>query len=532
MKRPSIAPLLTLVPFVVSITACSAADGGASLGAIGDPPASPTGDAGPAGASSDPPETSPVFAPEDSDAGGEAAPEPPKEPELVPVKELAIEELALFQGVKVPLEKDGVRDDGKKVHVVAGREGILRVYVAPTSAWSAREVVAEVTLQAEGKPATVLTAARTVTAASTDASLDSTINVAIPSGAIEVGMRYRVRLLTKPGQGGTVTRASFPEGDALEALDVWDTGASLKVVLVPVKSNGRVPDVSDEQIARYRKQLQAMYPVRTIDLKVRDVYEYTGTLGAGGSGIYALLDAVTALRKRDGAASDVYYYGVFTPTSTFSTYCSGGCTTGLCHLPGPSDTYLRACVGVGFTGSSSAATMAHELGHAHGIRHAPCGGVSGSDSSYPYTGGKIGSWGIDLRSNTLMSPTKHYDFMSYCGPEWISDYAFDRITHRMDYVRKNPLILGGEARTYTFVHVLADGSLEWGSDITLDEPMFGEPHEVAYVGKDGTRAKVTGYFHPYGEDGGSLLVPKATTAFDAIEVSGFSTIARRLPAVE
>ncbi|MBI2392526.1 MAG: hypothetical protein HYV09_23275 [Deltaproteobacteria bacterium] len=528
MKHLSLAPLVSLLPFVLA--ACSAADGGGNLGVIGDPPAPETSDAGPSG-QGDGAATSPVFAPEEPDAAVEAAPEPPKEPELVPVKELAIGELAIFQGVKVPLEKDGVPDAGKKVHVVAGREGILRVYVAPTTAWSAREVVAEITLQVEGRPKAVLTATKTVTAASTDATLDSTINVAIPSGAIEMGARYKVRLLTKPGQSGAVTRASFPEGDALEPLDVWDTGASLKVVLVPVKSNARVPDISAEQLARYRGQLQAMYPVRTIDLKVRDVYEYPGTLGAGGSGIYALLDAVTSLRKSDGAESDVYYYGVFTPTSSFSTYCSGGCTTGLCHLTGPSDTYLRACVGVGFTGSSSAGTMAHELGHAHGIRHAPCGGVSGSDTSYPYSGGKIGSWGIDLRSNTLMSPTKHYDFMSYCGPEWISDYAFDRIIHRMDYVRKNAMVVGAEARTYTFVHVLPDGSLEWGSDITLDEPMFGEPHEVAYVGKDGARAKVTGYFHPYGEEGGSLLVPKAIAAFDAIEVSGFSAIARRLPAL-
>ncbi|MEO7096825.1 MAG: M66 family metalloprotease, partial [Polyangiales bacterium] len=411
----------------------------------------------------------------------DSTPPPPPPPDLEPAKDLSINELALFQGVKVPLEKDGVRDDAKKVHIVAGREGLLRVYVTPATGFTAREVVAELTLQADGKAPTILKATKTVSGPSDDATLDSTINITVPSGAIEMGAKYKVRLLTKPGvTAGTVKGAAFPEGGALEALDVYDTGDSFKVTLVPVKANGYVPDTSDAQIERYRKQLQAMYPVKKIELKVHAVFEYTG-IYARGTGIYGLLDAVTALRKKDGAPSDVYYYGIFAPTSSYSTYCIGSCTTGLCHLPGPSDTFLRACVGVGFTGSSSAGTMAHELGHAHGIPHSPCGSVAGADSKYPYSGGKLGSWGYDERTGTLLSPTKNYDFMSYCGPEWISDYAYDRITHRMSAVREEPMIYGSLTQSYRFVHVTPEGTIEWGDEITLDEPMSGEPHDVTYV---------------------------------------------------
>jgi hypothetical protein len=473
--------------------------------------------------------TNPTNPTEEPDAAviEDTTPPPPKEPELVEVKGLSISEIAIYQGVKVPLEKDGTKlEDATKAHVVAGREGLLRVYVAPTAGWSAREVIAELTLHAEGKEDKVFKATKTVSAASDDATLTSTINIEIPTGAIEMGAGYRVRLLEKPGQSGTVDKAKYP-ADGFDALDIWDTGDSFKVVLVPVKSNGRVPDITPEQIDRYRKILQAMYPVKKVELTVREVWTYSGTLGAGGSGIYGLLDAVTALRKSDGADKDVYYYGVFTPTSSYSTYCSGGCTTGLCHLPGVNDSYLRACVGQGFTGNGSAGTMAHELGHANGIPHAPCGSVAGADSKYPYSGGKIGAQGYDSRTQTLISPTKNYDFMSYCSPEWISDYAFDRIIHRMNAVSKETYVVGGEKTTYQFVHVLPSGELEWGSDITLNEPMFGDPREVSYVTDTGARGTVTGYFYPNGEDGGSILVPKPSLTMRELRVG--TRVLTRLP---
>jgi len=513
--------LLALPLFVL---ACSSADGAGAYGDIGEPSGPGVEDAGSPSGDSTPP--SPSHGEDAAPANETAA--PPKEPDLVLVKDLAIEELAIFQGVKVPLEKAGVADEGKKVHVVAGREGLLRVYVAPAAGWSSREVIAELTLKVEGKPDRVLTATKTVTTKSDDADLASTINVELPSGAIEMGAQYQVRLLEKPGRSGTVTSARFPVNEGFSPLDVLDTGESLKVVLVPIKANGYTPDISDAQLDRYRKQLQAMYPVRKVDLKVHAVYEYNGVY-AKGVGIGGALDAITALRKKDAVEKDVYYYGVFTPTSSFSTYCVGGCTTGLCHLTQPGDTFLRACVGVGFTGSSSAGTMAHELGHAHGIPHAPCGGVAGSDSKYPYAGGKIGSWGYDGRTQALVSPSKSYDFMSYCSPEWISDYAFDRIIHRMDYVRKEPSVIGGVSQTYQVVHVLADGTLEWGADIDLDEPMFGEPHEVSVVTPEGAHTKVTGYFYPYADEGGSLFVPKKTgVKLGTIDVAGFG-IERHLP---
>src|SRR5688572_27846834 len=88
---------------------------------------------------------------------------PPPAQELVEAKDLAIKELAVFQGVKVTLEKDGVKPATTRAPVIAGREGLLRVYVAPTAAFVSREIVAELTL--EGATPKVVSAKKIVSAA-------------------------------------------------------------------------------------------------------------------------------------------------------------------------------------------------------------------------------------------------------------------------------------------------------------------------------------------------------------------------------
>ena len=69
-------------------------------------------------------------------------------------------------------------------------------------------------------------------------------------------------------------------------------------------------------------------------------------------------------------------------------------------------------------------TIAHELGHNLGLRHAPCGGAGDPDPSFPHPDGSVGAWGYDFARGELVRPTTP-DLMSYCGPpDGISDYHF------------------------------------------------------------------------------------------------------------
>jgi hypothetical protein len=90
--------------------------------------------------------------------------------------------------------------------------------------------------------------------------------------------------------------------------------------------------------------------------------------------------------------------------------------------------------GIGFTPGKAALslmysnTVAHELGHNLSLKHIDCGAPR-FDTAYPHPEAITGSWGYDMFEKVLLPPT-HKDFMSYCGPVWISEYHYNKV---MDY---------------------------------------------------------------------------------------------------
>jgi len=122
-----------------------------------------------------------------------------------------------------------------------------------------------------------------------------------------------------------------------------------------------------------------------------------------------------------------YYYGLV------KIDCTGGCISGIGYVG-----YYQVAVGfdgIGASHSSASETHAHEVGHNHGRGHAPGCGASSPDPSFPYvTDGKgyIGNsahpnYGFDLKTQAIYPYSTYYDMMSYCGPEWISDYTYEAL---------------------------------------------------------------------------------------------------------
>jgi len=49
------------------------------------------------------------------------------------------------------------------------------------------------------------------------------------------------------------------------------------------------------------------------------------------------------------------------------------------------------------------------------------------DPHYPYPNATIGVYGVDTADDVLLEPSANYDMMSYCGPEWVSDYTYEAL---------------------------------------------------------------------------------------------------------
>lgn len=459
---------------------------------------------------------------------------PPSDPPVTGlplIANLGISEVAFFQGVKVSVAKSGTKVSSRVADVIAGREALVRVYVTPKSGWSGAAVKGELKLVSSAGSNTY-SATLTPSTSSTDATLASTLNFSVPTGVLAPDTKYSVTLFAASGaSSGDTSGARYPAGGATESLDAKSTGEVLKIKIVPVQYNadgsGRLPDISGAQIERYRQAFYAMYPAKRVEVTVRAPYAWSSPVSPTGSGFSTLLQAMVKLRAADGAPKDVYYYGAFMATSSFTSYCSGGCVTGLCGLlTYPSDATGRACVGVGFPGTDSAQTAAHEVGHAHGRAHAPCG-TSDYDTSFPYSGGVIGAWGYDLVSKKLYSPSTTKDFMSYCSPSWISDYNYKAIATRMTTVNgAADMIFPVDApRHYRFVEVGADGKLTWGDRVELNEPPIAEPTTVKYVDASGNVLETaTGAYYPYDDlPGGYMLVPEGPTTAVSVAVNGLAT---------
>ncbi len=447
-------------------------------------------------------------------------------------KNISITEVAMFQGVKISIASGGAKVSSRTANVVSNRDGLLRVYVTPGAGYTAKPITAELTLVSNGTKLPALTDTKTLSGASSDASMGSTFNFAIPGSSLPTGVTYSVALTDPATQGARATDpAQYPTTGVPEAMDTHSTGAQLKVVLVPFQYNadgsGRLPDTSAAQIEVYRQAMFSIYPAARVDVTVHAPFAFSSAISASGSGFSTALNALVSLRQQDGVPSDVYYMGIFAPSASFNSYCGGGCVTGLSGVgTNANDSTVRASAGIGFTGQESALTAAHEIGHAHGRQHAPCGGASGPDPSFPYAGGGIGVWGYNLVTKQLIDPASGKDLMGYCQPEWISDYNYQKLFTRMATVNNAPKILDPQAwtepRQYRFLNIEADGSATWGQETILRERPLTDEHTVTHRAANGSIiATATGYYYAYGDlPGGFLLVPVPPAGTVSTTVAG------------
>lgn len=190
-------------------------------------------------------------------------------------------------------------------------------------------------------------------------------------------------------------------------LDTKDV-PKMKITVVPITiQGGPAANISLSQAKALLAKTLKVHPIGDYNIQVRENYVFENPTGTTQDWI-TLVNEMMALQLAENPARQ---YHAFLPQ---------GLSPGI--------------AGIGFIGFPAAVsiqnqeTIAHETGHNLNLPHATCSGQEGNpDPNYPYPGGVIGSWGYDVASGTLYDPDVFVDLMTYCAPEWISDYNFNNV---------------------------------------------------------------------------------------------------------
>ncbi len=444
-----------------------------------------------------------------------------------PAAGISVDEVAVYQAVKIPVVSGGALVTERNAPIIAGRPGVVRIFLQPESDWEERPINVRLTVGDMSFEETF-----TPTGPSSETDTESTINFDLQAGELPAGADFSVELLEVEGcsdQTGELATPRVPETETAP-LQSEELNGPLRITLVPIQydadGSGRVPDLGNATVERYRDHAFTHYPAEDVEITVREPVATDIGLVANGTGFGPMLNLCLNVRANDNPDPDVYYYCVIQPADTAQAFCSAGCVGGVAPVPGAGDVGSRGGIGISFGGDGEG-IMVHEIGHAMGRPHSPCGGAAGADPQYPYSQGVIGSWGYNVMNGELFEPTQLADFMGYCNPSWVSDYTYDLIFDRLESVLgTQTFMVSTEPTRWRTAVIESGGNVEWGGDVILDHLPTGTSVDADLLDPNGSVMRDVDVYVTPVADIDAVLVTVEDTGFSGgvIDVPGIGQL--------
>ena len=291
------------------------------------------------------------------------------------------------------------------VPLVAGEKALLRVFVTAARATEAGIPSVRARFYVNGTETHVAETAAKTTPIPTkvvEGDLSSSANVEIPGEVVQPGLEMVIEI--------------DPDGTLDAGLGVASR----------IPTTGRMP-VDVRAMPRFDLTVIPFIRTGSQDSSVVDLID---AMAADPENHELLEETHTLLpvERLDVTAHEPvltvsYLFGVLAETEAILAMEGGtGHYMGMMPYPGAGPAGIANIAGRASAAIPDGAVIAHELGHNMDLAHAPCGTFG--DPSFPYIDGSVGAWGYDFRDGGRLVPPATRDLMSYCHPQWISDYSF------------------------------------------------------------------------------------------------------------
>lgn len=341
----------------------------------------------------------------------------------------------------------------ENLKLVDGKQALLRVHVLADRTGLSTTLRAQVFRGGAYQGDLTISGPASVPTSENPADLSQSYRGMVPANWVGTGLE--VRLQADPDNA--LSESDESNNSRVLTPAIMTLGNVLPITSVPVRytDTGAANTVRTPNIPDYAGFLVDLFPLRQVQTQTRATpYNFSGNL-RNSADWSRLLSELRTLRQTD--SSSRYYYG-FVQTG----YSSG--IIGIGYIGLPVSAGWDANSNNNLANDSSAWVVAHEVGHNFARYHAPCGATSGLDSSYPYANATLGTWGYSLVRSLLLAPGSYRDVMSYCDPQWISDYNYEAIQR---YLEQNPPSATSVLSQLSQTVLLIGGKIR-GSLVTLE----------------------------------------------------------------